>query len=440
MRGLLFVASLTAALVALQASAARAPRPQKSSAPPSAAAPCLPGPPRSPAPAGGRFLSGGLMPDTAPGAITVSPKEAACLIAQLKDRLVKVSAMGDDKAVPGSIRVSYAGGSDPGLPAESTVELAETLAVATGGDKTRPMIVYCHHNQCQLSYNTIIRIAQLGYRRIYWMRDGIQGWIQAGYPIDWVKGAQESIRLEELRVAERARQEAARPEDVRVDEIIGRCLSERGGKNTYRGDPFEEKFIKHIEENATLSAINASYDRTVEFNVAEFSACAAKYRPAPQRNANQAMVMAQARIATAGAKLRKELVDARRSVEERPRTFFRFFDVDKLREILAFAKSPRTVRQSCGSPERTHEYIDCLDHYGKLTLPADTLQTAPKRLPGWSNYVCSRRQVEHCVPDELWLMVQQASSPQNLALIKAAQPVLEREQEVAEDIQSHLFD
>ena len=76
MRGLLFVASLTAALVALQASAARAPRPQKSSAPPSAAAPCLPGPPRSPAPAGGRFLSGGLMPDTAPGAITVSGRVA----------------------------------------------------------------------------------------------------------------------------------------------------------------------------------------------------------------------------------------------------------------------------------------------------------------------------------------------------------------------------
>jgi hypothetical protein len=44
-------------------------------------------------------------------------------------------------------------------------------------------VAYCHDTRCYLSYNLVLRAAKLGYRNLYWLRDGI-----AAYPTMLVRG------------------------------------------------------------------------------------------------------------------------------------------------------------------------------------------------------------------------------------------------------------
>ncbi|MNP48229.1 molybdopterin biosynthesis protein MoeB [compost metagenome] len=50
-------------------------------------------------------------------------------------------------------------------------------------DKSREIVVYCHHSQCWLAYNAALRLIALGYKNVHWMRDGITGWIETGLPL-----------------------------------------------------------------------------------------------------------------------------------------------------------------------------------------------------------------------------------------------------------------
>ena len=45
----------------------------------------------------------------------------------------------------------------------------------TGGDKTRPLLIYCQ-SDCWMGWNAVQRAASYGYERIYWYPDGIDGW------------------------------------------------------------------------------------------------------------------------------------------------------------------------------------------------------------------------------------------------------------------------
>lgn len=59
---------------------------------------------------------------------------------------------------------------------------AHYLEQASGGDRTRPLVLYCK-SDCWLSWNASKRAAALGYTRLYWYRDGIDAWQQAGLPL-----------------------------------------------------------------------------------------------------------------------------------------------------------------------------------------------------------------------------------------------------------------
>jgi PQQ-dependent catabolism-associated CXXCW motif protein len=61
------------------------------------------------------------------------------------------------------------------------------LRTLTGGDMTKPIVVYCHH-ACWLSWNAAKRAIADGYRRVIWYPDGIEGWTQAGKPLEQSKG------------------------------------------------------------------------------------------------------------------------------------------------------------------------------------------------------------------------------------------------------------
>ncbi|MDK3073095.1 PQQ-dependent catabolism-associated CXXCW motif protein [Sedimentitalea sp. JM2-8] len=57
--------------------------------------------------------------------------------------------------------------------------LTENLARVTDGDTSRPIVVFCI-SDCWISWNAAQRIAALGYERVYWFRDGTDGWLDAG--------------------------------------------------------------------------------------------------------------------------------------------------------------------------------------------------------------------------------------------------------------------
>jgi PQQ-dependent catabolism-associated CXXCW motif protein len=55
------------------------------------------------------------------------------------------------------------------------------LLKLTGGQLDRPLVIYCHQH-CWLSWNAAKRAIGYGFRRVYWLPEGIEGWRAAGLP------------------------------------------------------------------------------------------------------------------------------------------------------------------------------------------------------------------------------------------------------------------
>lgn len=60
------------------------------------------------------------------------------------------------------------------------------LMAATGGDKTKTIVVYCSRN-CWMSWNAAKRAKAFGYTHVLWYSDGTEGWTEAGYPLKELK-------------------------------------------------------------------------------------------------------------------------------------------------------------------------------------------------------------------------------------------------------------
>jgi PQQ-dependent catabolism-associated CXXCW motif protein len=56
------------------------------------------------------------------------------------------------------------------------------LAAATAGDRSRPLVFYCLA-QCWMSWNATKRALSYGYTRLYWYREGTDGWEAARLPV-----------------------------------------------------------------------------------------------------------------------------------------------------------------------------------------------------------------------------------------------------------------
>ena len=57
------------------------------------------------------------------------------------------------------------------------------LQRASHGRKDWPLVFYCR-SDCWLGWNATRRARALGYTRLYWYRDGIDAWQQAGLPLE----------------------------------------------------------------------------------------------------------------------------------------------------------------------------------------------------------------------------------------------------------------
>ena len=56
------------------------------------------------------------------------------------------------------------------------------LAAATGGDKARTLVFYCHPD-CWMSWNAARRAVQAGYTHVLWDPGGVDAWAAAGLPL-----------------------------------------------------------------------------------------------------------------------------------------------------------------------------------------------------------------------------------------------------------------
>ena len=82
--------------------------------------------------------------------------------------------------IPGSTWLPDVG---RGAPGEVLISyFANSLEVITGGDKSRPILIYCKAD-CWMGWNAVKRAAGLGYTNIYWYPDGIDGWTDWDNPV-----------------------------------------------------------------------------------------------------------------------------------------------------------------------------------------------------------------------------------------------------------------
>lgn len=52
----------------------------------------------------------------------------------------------------------------------------------SGADKSFPLVFYCR-SDCWLGWNAAKRAHGWGYTNLYWLRDGVEAWQEAGYPL-----------------------------------------------------------------------------------------------------------------------------------------------------------------------------------------------------------------------------------------------------------------
>jgi PQQ-dependent catabolism-associated CXXCW motif protein len=65
---------------------------------------------------------------------------------------------------------------------ETEAYYTRELARLTGGDMSKPIVVFCLRD-CWMSWNAAKRAVALGYRNVLWYPDGTDGWAEWGLPV-----------------------------------------------------------------------------------------------------------------------------------------------------------------------------------------------------------------------------------------------------------------
>ncbi|MEJ2378963.1 MAG: rhodanese-like domain-containing protein, partial [Pseudolabrys sp.] len=82
--------------------------------------------------------------------------------------------------IPGSIWLPDTGYGALALPTQAY--LRDGLVKATGGDRAKPLVIYCLRD-CWMSWNAARRALAMGYAHVIWYPDGTDGWSEAGLPL-----------------------------------------------------------------------------------------------------------------------------------------------------------------------------------------------------------------------------------------------------------------
>ena len=82
--------------------------------------------------------------------------------------------------LPGSLWLANTG--DGELEANWQDYFTSHLRKATDGRRDQPLVFYCR-SDCWLSWNAVKRAASMGYKHLYWYRDGVDAWEAANLPL-----------------------------------------------------------------------------------------------------------------------------------------------------------------------------------------------------------------------------------------------------------------
>ena len=86
--------------------------------------------------------------------------------------------------IPGSIWLPDTGYG--ALAPSMQTYLRNGLIKASGGDRDRPLVIYCLAD-CWMSWNAARRAIAMGYSHVIWYPAGTDGWSDAGLPLKEVK-------------------------------------------------------------------------------------------------------------------------------------------------------------------------------------------------------------------------------------------------------------
>lgn len=111
-----------------------------------------------------------------PGANVVTTKGLISMLASDTKPIV-VAAYGAQKTVADAIVMDGAG--EDRLLGPDKEKFANALSRLSAGDKSRPIVFYCHGSKCWLSYNASLHAVELGYSNVYWYRGGRDAWKEA---------------------------------------------------------------------------------------------------------------------------------------------------------------------------------------------------------------------------------------------------------------------
>jgi PQQ-dependent catabolism-associated CXXCW motif protein len=76
-------------------------------------------------------------------------------------------------SIPGAIWLPGAGSGSP--DPDFQTRFALRIAALTGGDKQKPIVVFCHP-RCWGSWNAGKRLVMLGYTQVHWAPGGVEEW------------------------------------------------------------------------------------------------------------------------------------------------------------------------------------------------------------------------------------------------------------------------
>ena len=393
---------------------------------------CQPGREARAALAKGTSVPEGAMPLQVPGAVTISPREAHCMIEQMGLGLAVVAAMRTQDKIPGTLveLPQVAGDSD-----EIRQAYAKAFQRFTGGEKDAPMLFYCHHERCQLSVLAVQRAMDAGYRKLYWLRAGNSGWVNAGLPLESDLAAKAS--------AEKA-QEATRFFQV--------------GVRTCGFDVTDQDFVAIALKSPTDLLLTANLRSAAQQSRNLRTECLKGVREHVAKLDAQSPALAEidGLVARTPEEVDRAYKAARTRVEASPSTHFKApldrLPLPALKAALDEARVSKSARQICGTFDRPmpstqtqlnvvnsslDEYRACLDRLESRADSAFTMAAMGQRtsdsdfnadqaialVTGSARYRCSVHAASGCLPDASWDRVAVVATPTDIAAFEKARSV-----------------
>lgn len=377
-------------------------------------------------PGGLATTMGKLTPTRLPGATTISAREAKCIIDHFGANVLVLAAMDDPEHVPNAVKASAAASPDAALQPR----YAEALSQVASEGKTQPIIVYCHHESCFLSYNVALRTVMAGYTNVFWMRPGMAGWKKAGYSVVSDYGGTSPAP-------------SSGPDNksisTRLTADIAECRKE------YL-DYSAEKWAQMLTQIPTVAEQDKEFAKDRDEAVYWYNLCLTNIR---DHGSGSFGAADRQEIASVLGKAKDEVIaqfeQARRDVEANPAKYLAMtwddHKPEKLRHDLAVMKEVKTLEQTCGQFDLAqppvgpsyNNYVDglnarriqhgeCITQFYKTDRYVNNtfgITSANKWVHATARFTCAATHNKpNCIPNEPFNTIASIASDSNAAYIE----------------------